>query len=235
MTFFPDGETEIPNQTPVPGVRDGQVPPGRPTTDGPVGAARPRTDSALAKKFVRMAIINGVVLVAAVLLAYVFPVTEDPAAQTGIVVGAAILCSIHTTFVVMSHQRRRQAQGLATGSGQAPPAAPHVRGVADAQPYGAVDAAAPSAPIGGFSLTVEDVFTITGRGIVVTGRVASGRLHEGQTVVIQRGGVGQVEVKVVGIEMFRQLVQTAEAGDNVGLLLRRVTRDDVHRGDVIAA
>jgi hypothetical protein len=202
VTFFPDGETHIPNQTPVPGVREGQVPPDRPNLDGAV---------------------------AAVLLAYVFPVTDDPTAQTGIVVAAAVLCSIHSTAVVMSQQRRRQAQVAAVAGRQGSPA------VTDARPYGTVPTTAPSAPIGGFSLTVEDVFTITGRGTVVTGRVASGRLHEGQTAVIQRDGVAQAEVEVAGIEMFRKTTQTAEVGDNVGLLLRGVTRDDVRRGDVVAA
>ncbi len=83
-----------------------------------------------------------------------------------------------------------------------------------------------------FLLPVEDVFTITGRGTVATGRVERGTIKEGEEVEI----VGLKETKkvvVTGIEMFRKLLDYAEAGDNVGLLLRGVSRDDIQRGQVI--
>jgi elongation factor Tu len=84
-----------------------------------------------------------------------------------------------------------------------------------------------------FLMPIEDVFTITGRGTVVTGKVERGILKVNETVEI----VGIKETKqtttVTGIEMFRKLLDTAEAGENVGLLLRGIKREDVERGQVI--
>ncbi|MCH5171525.1 MAG: elongation factor Tu [Erysipelotrichales bacterium] len=84
-----------------------------------------------------------------------------------------------------------------------------------------------------FLLPIEDVLTITGRGTVVTGRVERGMLKLNDEVEI----VGIKETKksvVTGIEMFRKLLDYAEAGDNVGVLLRGVNRDEVVRGQVVA-
>ncbi len=84
-----------------------------------------------------------------------------------------------------------------------------------------------------FLMSVEDVFTITGRGTVATGRVERGQLKLGEEVEI----VGLQETKktvVTGIEMFRKLLDVAEAGDNIGALLRGVNRDQVERGQVLA-
>ena len=84
-----------------------------------------------------------------------------------------------------------------------------------------------------FLMAVEDVFTITGRGTVATGRVERGILKLGEEVEI----VGLHEPKktvVTGIEMFRKLLDFAEAGDNIGALLRGVNRDEVQRGQVLA-
>ena len=84
-----------------------------------------------------------------------------------------------------------------------------------------------------FLMPIEDVFTITGRGTVVTGRVERGQLKLNEEVEI----VGLKPTKktvVTGIEMFRKQLDYAEAGDNAGLLLRGVNRDDVERGQVIA-
>jgi elongation factor Tu len=85
-----------------------------------------------------------------------------------------------------------------------------------------------------FLMPIEDVFTITGRGTVVTGRVERGSVKVGDTVQI----VGLMEEKkqtvVTGVEMFRKLLDYAEAGDNVGCLLRGVERKDVERGQVLA-
>ncbi|MBF2055284.1 MAG: elongation factor Tu [Candidatus Sericytochromatia bacterium] len=82
-------------------------------------------------------------------------------------------------------------------------------------------------------MAVEDVFTITGRGTVATGRIERGKIKVGEEVEI----VGITDTKkttVTGVEMFRKLLDEGMAGDNVGLLLRGVTRDGVERGQVIA-
>ena len=85
-----------------------------------------------------------------------------------------------------------------------------------------------------FLMPVEDVFTITGRGTVATGRVERGVLHVSDEVEI----VGLMEEKrkvvVTGIEMFRKLLDEAQAGDNIGALLRGVQRTDIERGQVLA-
>ena len=84
-----------------------------------------------------------------------------------------------------------------------------------------------------FLMSIEDVFTITGRGTVVTGRVERGQLKLNDTVEI----VGIKETKstvVTGIEMFRKQLDYAEAGDNAGVLLRGISREEVERGQVLA-
>lgn len=84
-----------------------------------------------------------------------------------------------------------------------------------------------------FLMPVEDVFTITGRGTVATGRVERGQVKVGDPVEI----VGITETRqtvVTGVEMFRKLLDYAEAGDNIGALLRGVNRDQVERGQVLA-
>ncbi|MFS0576115.1 elongation factor Tu [Sporosarcina sp. 179-K 3D1 HS] len=85
-----------------------------------------------------------------------------------------------------------------------------------------------------FMMPVEDVFSITGRGTVATGRVERGQVKVGDVVDI----VGIVEeaksTTVTGVEMFRKLLDYAEAGDNIGALLRGVSRDDIQRGQVLA-
>jgi elongation factor Tu len=86
---------------------------------------------------------------------------------------------------------------------------------------------------GAFLMPVEDVFSISGRGTVATGRIERGIVKVGEEVAI----VGIRDTKktiVTGVEMFRKLLDQGEAGDNVGLLLRGVARDDVERGQVLA-
>ncbi|MCK9198383.1 MAG: elongation factor Tu [Bacilli bacterium] len=84
-----------------------------------------------------------------------------------------------------------------------------------------------------FLMPVEDVFTITGRGTVATGRVERGRLNLNDPAEIV--GIRETKATVVtGIEMFRKLLDYAEAGDNIGALLRGVNRDEVVRGQVLA-
>ncbi len=83
-----------------------------------------------------------------------------------------------------------------------------------------------------FLMPVEDVFTITGRGTVATGRVERGICKVGDTVEIL--GMGQDKTSVItGVEMFRKLLDEAQAGDNIGVLLRGIQRTDIERGQVI--
>lgn len=84
-----------------------------------------------------------------------------------------------------------------------------------------------------FRMVVEDVFTITGRGTVVTGKIASGSVAVGDTVMLKRQDGSCREVTITGIEMFRKLLNTAVKGDNVGLLLRGVDRAEVGKGDTL--
>lgn len=97
----------------------------------------------------------------------------------------------------------------------------------------AVDDAPNSLTAGGAAgeLAVEDVFTITGRGLVATGRVSAGVLRVGDSVSILRAGQPTAASEITGIEMFRKATDQATAGDLVGVLLRG--RIDVARGDVI--
>jgi elongation factor Tu len=82
-------------------------------------------------------------------------------------------------------------------------------------------------------MSIEDVFTITGRGTVVTGRVERGQLKLNDEVEIV--GLRDTQKTVVtGIEMFRKTLDYAEAGDNAGVLLRGISREDVERGQVLA-
>jgi len=85
-----------------------------------------------------------------------------------------------------------------------------------------------------FLLPVEDVFSITGRGTVATGRVDRGRVKVGEAVEIV--GLRETQKSVVtGVEMFRKLLDHGEAGDNIGVLLRGIDKDQVERGQVVAA
>ncbi|MPV36507.1 elongation factor Tu [Georgenia subflava] len=84
-----------------------------------------------------------------------------------------------------------------------------------------------------FLMPIEDVFTITGRGTVVTGRVERGQLKVNEEVEIVGIKEHKQTTTVTGIEMFRKLLDTADAGENVGLLLRGTKREDVERGQVV--
>ncbi len=84
-----------------------------------------------------------------------------------------------------------------------------------------------------FLMPVEDVFTITGRGTVATGRVERGTLHVGDELEIVGISEDTQKTVVTGIEMFRKTLDDAEAGDNVGLLLRGINRDQIERGQVL--
>ena len=84
-----------------------------------------------------------------------------------------------------------------------------------------------------FLMPIEDVFTITGRGTVVTGRVERGALKVNEEVEIVGIKEKAIKTTVTGVEMFRKLLDYAEAGENVGLLLRGTKREDVERGQVV--
>ena len=85
-----------------------------------------------------------------------------------------------------------------------------------------------------FIMPVEDVFTITGRGTVATGRVERGQIKTGEEVEIVGLTEEKRKVVVTGIEMFRKILDYAEAGDNIGALLRGVQRSEIERGQVLA-
>ncbi len=81
-------------------------------------------------------------------------------------------------------------------------------------------------------MTVQDVFMIRGRGTVVTGRIESGTINVGDAINIQRQD-GVTKTVVTAIEMFRKQLRQAQAGDNVGLLLRDLGKQDIKPGDVL--
>ncbi|NLN34343.1 MAG: elongation factor Tu [Flavobacteriaceae bacterium] len=85
-----------------------------------------------------------------------------------------------------------------------------------------------------FLMPVEDVFSITGRGTVATGRIEAGVINSGDPVDIVGMGEEKITSTVTGVEMFRKILDRGEAGDNVGLLLRGIEKTDIRRGMVIA-
>lgn len=84
-----------------------------------------------------------------------------------------------------------------------------------------------------FLMPVEDVFTITGRGTVATGRIETGVANTGDPVEIIGMGAGKLASTITGVEMFRKILDRGEAGDNVGILLRGIDKADIRRGMVI--
>ena len=86
-----------------------------------------------------------------------------------------------------------------------------------------------------FLMPVEDVFSITGRGTVATGRIETGVIHTGDAVDIIGMGAEKLKSVVTGVEMFRKILDEGMAGDNAGLLLRGIDKNEIRRGMVIAA
>jgi elongation factor Tu len=86
-----------------------------------------------------------------------------------------------------------------------------------------------------FLMPIEDVFSITGRGTVATGRIETGVINTGDPVDIIGMGAEKLKSVVTGVEMFRKILDRGEAGDNAGLLLRGIDKDEIRRGMVIAA
>jgi len=85
-----------------------------------------------------------------------------------------------------------------------------------------------------FLMPIEDVFSITGRGTVATGRIETGIIHTGDPVDIIGMGAEKLKSVVTGVEMFRKILDEGEAGDNAGLLLRGIDKNEIRRGMVIA-
>jgi len=85
-----------------------------------------------------------------------------------------------------------------------------------------------------FLMPIEDIFSITGRGTVVTGRIETGTIHVGDPVEIVGFNDEPKNSVCTGVEMFRKLLDQGEAGDNVGLLLRGIDKKEVKRGEVVA-
>jgi len=85
-----------------------------------------------------------------------------------------------------------------------------------------------------FLMPIEDVFSITGRGTVATGRIETGVVNSGEEVELNGMGADGRKTTVTGVEMFRKILDRGEAGDNVGLLLRGIEKSDISRGMVIA-
>lgn len=91
-----------------------------------------------------------------------------------------------------------------------------------------------SVPAGAFVLPVQDVFSISGRGTVVTGEIVAGRVQIGDQVLITRAGLQVATTRVTGIEAFRKTLTVAAAGENVGLMLEGIEKSQVLAGDVIS-
>jgi elongation factor Tu len=85
-----------------------------------------------------------------------------------------------------------------------------------------------------FLMPVEDIFSITGRGTVATGRIEQGVINSGDPVEIVGLREDKLKSVVTGVEMFRKILDRGEAGDNVGLLLRGIDKDEIKRGMVVA-
>lgn len=110
------------------------------------------------------------------------------------------------------------------------------RSASTAGPSGAAQAVgAAGSATGEFRLPIADVFTIAGRGVVVVGQVAAGACRSGDAaVVVGADGASVVgATTIVGIEAFRKRVDVARQGDMVGLMLRGVSREQVHAGDIV--
>jgi len=86
-----------------------------------------------------------------------------------------------------------------------------------------------------FRMPVVDVFSITGRGVVLTGRIESGKVSVGDTICLSTKKTGDREVKVTGIELFRKVLESAKTGDTVGIMVEGIGKKDAAKGDELLA
>ena len=234
MTYLPGGDPNIPNQLPNP-YGSPSLTPQQPEAPAPLVTSAER-QRALARLFIRLAVIGAVLLGGATIIAFVAPGLDSPANVMLVLVAAAIDAVIGVV-AIMRHTRRYGGSVLLSVADR--PVASDSVGYRDAQVQ---DAPFPDAPfqdapaygVAAFHLVVEDVFSITGRGTVATGRVAAGTLSPGQVVSVVRLGTVIAQCRVTSIEAFRRQVEVAQPGENIGLVLEGISREDVRRGDVLA-
>lgn len=172
------------------------------------------------------------VLVDTAILAVAFSgMVENPAP---LIVGLVVADFLLTIPLMRAFLARNQAQGSVTYHCTACGHTWTEQGESPRAEYGAVETAPIPAGVStaDFQMTVEDVFSIKGRGTVITGVVESGAVAPGATIEIHGAG-GVTQTTVDAIEMFKKFKTQAIAGDNVGMLLHGVGKDDVRRGDVL--
>ena len=239
MTFLPGGDPKIPNQLPNPygspslGASSSAPQQIKPSAPLVTSAERQR---ALARLFIRLAVIGAVLLGGATIIAFVAPGLDSPTNVVVVLVAAAIDAVIWVV-AIMRHTRRYGGSVLLSVADR--PVASDSVWYRDAQVQ---DAPFPDAPfqdapaygVAAFHLVVEDVLSITGRGTVATGRVAAGTLSPGKVVSVVRLGTVIAQCRVTSIEAFRRQVEVAQPGENIGLVLEGISREDVRRGDVLA-
>lgn len=234
MTFLPGGDPKIPNQLPNPygspslGASSSAPQQTEPSAPLVTSAERQR---ALARLFIRLAVIGAVLLGGATIIAFVAPGLDSPTNVVVVLVAAAIDAVIWVV-AIMRHTRRYGGSVLLSVADR--PVASDSVGYRDAQVQDAPFQDAPAYGVAAFHLVVEDVFSITGRGTVATGRVAAGTLSPGQVVSVVRLGTVIAQCRVTSIEAFRRQVEVAQPGENIGLVLEGISREDVRRGDVLA-
>ena len=213
MTYLPGGAPKIPNQLPTPYGTPSAVPT---ASEPPRVVTTAERQAAMTKTFLKTTIITGILLGGAVLVAFVMPGLDEPL-NIIVVMGAAAISAAITSVMVL-RQVRRNGASVRLDSASGP----------------VIQDAALTQDVMPFHLTVEDVFSITGRGTVATGKVASGTLSPGQTVSLVRAGSVLRQTRVIAIEAFRRQVEVAQPGENIGLVLEGLSREDVQPGDVLA-
>ena len=234
MTYLPGGDPKIPNQLPNP-YGSPSLTPQQPEAPAPLVTSAER-QRALARLFIRLAVIGAVLLGGATIIAFVAPGLDSPANVMLVLVAAAIDAVIWVV-AIMRHTRRYGGSVLLSVADR--PVASDSVGYRDAQVQ---DAPFPDAPfqdapaygVAAFHLVVEDVFSITGRGTVATGKVTAGTLSPGQMVSVVRLGTVITRCRVTSIEAFRRQVEVAQPGENIGLVLEGISREDVREGDILA-
>ena len=239
MTYLPGGDPKIPNQLPNP-YGSPSLTPQQPEAPAPLVTSAER-QRALARLFIRLAVIGAVRLGGATVIAVGAPGLGSPANGMLVLVAAAIDAVIWVV-AIMRHTRRYGGSVLLSVADR--PVLANSVGYRDAhvqdsqvQDFPVHDAPFQNAPtfgVAAFHLVVEDVFSITGRGTVATGKVTAGTLSPGQMVSVVRLGTVITRCRVTSIEAFRRQVEVAQPGENIGLVLEGISREDVREGDILA-